>query len=236
MSMWRKGRRPRLPRGDESVPCVRGRPAAHPAASSRRKRARQAPPIRTRARRRSLLENRPLFVGEGVEPGGQERLNRRRHAVGVTPFRKHREQLLDEQRVPSATSECGSGCPRRAPSRREAPRSAPLTRPAKAARASGSRRWPGHPRGALVEQLRPREAQQEHRASRVQLTRCSTRSSSVGSAQCTSSMTSASAAAANAARTPSATPRRSRPSFLRGRPRAPPRHQPRGRSRPAASR
>ena len=59
------------------------------------------------------LEQLPLLVGEGIEPRREQRLNRRRHMFRVAPFDQHREQLLDEERIPRcnlADPGMGVGC------------------------------------------------------------------------------------------------------------------------------
>ncbi len=144
----------------------------------------------TEARSRTV----PLLVGKRVEAGGEERLNRRGHVLGVAPFREHREQLLDEERIPFGhLADPGAGVDARAESRRGAPRSAPRTHPRESGSsvsisASAGRPTPGARRAARA--ARGRAAEAGRRGSSP--TRCSIRSSSVGSAQWMSSMTSAS--------------------------------------------
>jgi len=61
---------------------------------------RESLPLELEADDGGTLDHLSLLIGERVEASSEKRLNRRRHILGVTTFREHREQLLDEERVP----------------------------------------------------------------------------------------------------------------------------------------
>ena len=192
-----------------------------------RRRARRVPPIRTRGRRRK----RARAASRSSSGSASRRAARsawivERHPLGVAPLGDHCQHLFDEERIslghlPDPRARLRSVEPA---SRRAAPRSARRTPPVRAAASVIDD--PVHAGRASISSGRARQRSRSG-ASRVQSTRCSIRSSSVGSAQWMSSTTSDERALARAtARAPCGPTRRSPPA----RPtRAPPRAR---RSRP----
>ena len=69
------------------------------AASIRRELAERLP-LEVVADHGRTLEHVALLLGQPVEAGGEQRVDRRWHVSRVTALREHGEQLLDEERVP----------------------------------------------------------------------------------------------------------------------------------------
>ena len=197
---------------------------SRPCASARRERLDRAA-MEDLAFDRATLEHAPLLAVELVEPGGEQRLDRRRHDhIASRASRDHRDHLLDEERIARR--------PRRGSSPREPRRSSPPSvvdqlvglRRARAARAGPWSRSAGRrPSRSAVEQLGPAEAEQQDRRAAAQVGDVLDRSRRAGSPQCMSSRTTTSGRSAapprGAAESPGDLLRRASALLRRARPR-----------------
>ena len=131
------------------------------------------------------LEQLAFLVGKRVEPRGEERLDRRGHVLGIALLCEHREQLLDEERVPLGhRSDDDARAPSSSVSRPsellDQLRRTRLAESGSSVIVSAGR--PPHP-GRTIEQLRPGEAEEQERSVSRPVRQVLERSRSVGSAQ-----------------------------------------------------
>ena len=89
---------------DGSAPCGRVPRARARGDAADPERARRARPTRSRVRRRKHARELPLLLGEPVEPGGEQRLDRRRDLVGRAPSASIASNCSTKRGLPSATS------------------------------------------------------------------------------------------------------------------------------------
>ena len=182
-----------LRRADELPPGERGQPLLEAVGGVGRQEPRDRARVEGPALDRRAVEDRALGAREGVDAGGEQRLDRRREARRQ-PRRARRASR------PSARGRTGSPRPSRAgagrrPRRPGCRRRAPRAASAAAVSSSGSsvttelRPDPAHPVRTALEQLRPGEADDQQRDPAAWAATCSRASSSVGSAQWMSSTT-----------------------------------------------
>ncbi len=107
---------------------------------------------------RRALEQVALLIGQRVETSGEKHLDRRRHVLRGPALSEHREQLLDEERIPlGRCADPGTGVPLE-------PRFAEKLLDQLIGLSLGKRiernRQPA-PTRALIEELRPRKAEEQ---------------------------------------------------------------------------